>query len=529
MKLKYFIPFIVAIVAMFAISCSEDNEPTYLDGLRVSDSYVSISEEGDTVEIQISADEDWHITCCDTCEIFNHDHMQKGKPSGYLEWLDIDKISGQAGTHIVKFSAAKYTGGRSAEVFLVCGDKVQHINIIQGLSTIIPATCKEVLDGPDSKTYRVTGTCTSIANTTYGNWYINDGTGEVYIYGTLDEKGQTKNFLSLGIEVGDIITVEGPKTTYNGTVELVDVTVVNIQKSLIKVDSVKVGDVVTDTIPATGGYASAYLSCKGSGVSVEIPNEAREWLSIISITAGSNPVVLFKATENIGGDRSTTVVFKTSQSGVDYTSEMTINQVGQIVECSISDFIAAPVGETQYRITGIITNVAKADYGNVYIRDYSGEVYVYGIGAKGDFAKLGLKEGDIVTLVGKRGVYNDTPQMTGGKYETHKSVVPVSIAQFLTMPDGADTYYMVSGNIVSIEKPDYGNCYITDGTNNLCVYGCYPGWGAKGDYRKGLFAEKEIKIGDNLTVIGPKTTYGTTIEVNGGIYFSHTPANFTTK
>mgnify|MGYP000063794915 CR=1 FL=1 len=49
---------------------------------------------------------------------------------------------------------------------------------------------------------------TAIANTTYGNLYLNDGTGEIYIYGTLDASGAEKNFLSLGIEVGDEITVQ---------------------------------------------------------------------------------------------------------------------------------------------------------------------------------------------------------------------------------------------------------------------------------------------------------------------------------
>ena len=142
----------------------------------------------------------------------------------------------------ITFSADATLDGRTAELQLVCGGKTQHINVIQGLSTVSDATCAEVIAGPDSKTYRVTGTVTSIANTTYGNWYLNDGTGEVYIYGTLDAKGQTKNFLSLGLEVGDVVTVEGPKTTYNGTVELVDVTVVSIKKSLIKVDSLSVTD-----------------------------------------------------------------------------------------------------------------------------------------------------------------------------------------------------------------------------------------------------------------------------------------------
>ena len=78
---------------------------------------------------------------------------------------------------------------------------------------ITTATCAEVLAGPDAKTYRVTGAVTGIANTTYGNWYMNDGTGEVYIYGTLDKSGrdgQNNSIAAWGIEVGDEVTVEGP-------------------------------------------------------------------------------------------------------------------------------------------------------------------------------------------------------------------------------------------------------------------------------------------------------------------------------
>ena len=91
-------------------------------------------------------------------------------------------------------------------------------------------TCADVIAGEDGTTFRVKGECTEIKNTTYGNWILKDATGEVYIYGTLDAEGKTKNFSSLGIEVGDIVTVEGPKKTYNTTVELVDVKVIAIEK-----------------------------------------------------------------------------------------------------------------------------------------------------------------------------------------------------------------------------------------------------------------------------------------------------------
>lgn len=96
---------------------------------------------------------------------------------------------------------------------------------------VTTATCAEILAGTDGTVYRVTGKCVEIANTTYGNWYLEDATGKVYIYGTLDAEGNTKNFASLGIEVGDEITVEGPRKTYKETVELVDVKVIEIKKA----------------------------------------------------------------------------------------------------------------------------------------------------------------------------------------------------------------------------------------------------------------------------------------------------------
>ena len=46
MKLKYFIPFFLTVVAAVFTSCSDDNDPTYFDEIRVSQSYVSLSTSG---------------------------------------------------------------------------------------------------------------------------------------------------------------------------------------------------------------------------------------------------------------------------------------------------------------------------------------------------------------------------------------------------------------------------------------------------------------------------------------------------
>ena len=504
MKLKYFLSFF-ALVALLS-SCSDDNALTLLDEIQVSSSYVSIDVNGGSNTITVNAKEAWSF---DEAEL----------PA----WLTVSPMNGGAGETEVTFTAPAAPDGRNTVLHIACADKSQTINVIQGLAVVHNATCAEVIEGPESKNYRVTGTVASIVNTTYGNWYLRDETGEIYIYGTLDAKGNTKNFLSLGLEVGDIVTVEGPKTVYNGTVELVDVTVVKIQKSLVKVESYDPEDA---TIPVEGGNVAINLSCKtANGVSVEIPEEERSWLSIVSVTGGSEPVVTFHAGANAGGDRSAVVVFTTTDdSGKEYTAEATIYQTGSIVECSVAEFLEAPVGDTQYRISGVITSVANATYGNVYVRDWSGETYVYGIGAKGDFEAAGLKVGDIVTLVGKRGEYKGTAQMTGAVLEDCKHVIPINIDGFLDQEDNPNVYYMVTGTITEIANPDYGNLYLDDGTNSVYVYGTYPGWGATGDNRKNLLATLGIGVGDQLTVIGVKSTYRDTPQIANSIYFSHEKA-----
>ena len=504
MKLKYFISFF-ALVALLA-GCSDDDAMTLLDEIQVSSSYVSIDVAGGSNTITLNAKEAW---------TFDAEELPA--------WLTVSPMNGGAGETKVTFTAPATLDGRTTVLHVKCADKTQTINVIQGLAVVSPATCAEVNAGPESKTYRVTGTVKSIVNTTYGNWYIEDETGEVYIYGTLDAKGNTKNFLSWGMEVGDIVTVEGPKTVYNGTVELVDVTVINIQKSLVKVEGYDPEDA---TIPVEGGNVAVNLSCKtNNGISVEIPEEAKSWLGIVSIAGGAEPVVTFHANANAGGDRSATVVFKTTDDkGKEYTAQATIYQKGAIVAASVAEFLEAPVGDTQYRITGVITSVKNTTYGNVYVRDWSGETYVYGIGAKGDFEAAGLKVGDVVTLVGKRGEYNGTAQMTGAVLEDSKTVTPLTIDEFLDQEDNPNVYYMLTGTITEIANMTYGNLYLEDETNKVYVYGCYPGWGATGDNRKNWLETAGITVGDKLSVIGVKSTYNGTPQLANGIYFSHEKA-----
>lgn len=500
MKLKYLFPILIAIIAL-TTSCEKEDPMTLLDGIEVSSSYVAIPEDGGQSTITLTTKDSW------TAEKVTTD---KNK----VEWLSISATSGGAGEAKLTFSAEAAIDGRTAEVLIKSGNETQRINVIQGLSKISAVTVNEAHSAPDGKTLRLTGVCTVIENTEYGNWRLQDDTGTILIYGTLDAKGQSKNFKSLNIEVGDEVTVEGPKSTYRGAAQMVDVMVIKLNKSLIKVNSVENAD-----LPIEGGEFIAHLTCKGDGVSVDIPENAKSWLSISSIeSSGESAVVTFKADANTGGDRNTTIVFRTKSGGKTYSTETTLSQKGAVVKATIAEFLAAEVGDTQYRLTGVIQEIQNTTYGNVILKDFSGEVLVYGIA---DFQSKDLKEGDIITIVGKRADYKGTPQVAGAVLESSISVIPATIAEVLTKPDSKEVYYMVSGVISKIDNRDYGNMYLKDGDDEIYSYGCYPGYGATGDFRKGLVAALDLTEGDYITVIAPKSTYNDVIQLNGSFYFSH--------
>ena len=82
------------------------------------------------------------------------------------------------------------------------------------LTDVVPsdATADVIAAAPR---YTLTGTITSCTNTTYGNFYLNDGTGEVLIYGLVGPNGESQYWATSGAKVGDDITVQTIRTEYN--------------------------------------------------------------------------------------------------------------------------------------------------------------------------------------------------------------------------------------------------------------------------------------------------------------------------
>jgi len=108
---------------------------------------------------------------------------------------------------------------------------------IRVLDLPVESLISDAYYGEDGKYYKVSGTVTSISSTRYGNYTIKDDTGmELVIYGTVSEWGYYPldgvnwdgvTLEQAGVRVGSKVTVVGPKTTYSGTPELVDVILVD--------------------------------------------------------------------------------------------------------------------------------------------------------------------------------------------------------------------------------------------------------------------------------------------------------------
>ena len=507
MKFKYIFIMFVAAIGLLA-SCGDDKDLGYLGALQVSLSSLSIPQEGGQVTFEVNSADEWKFMTKD----------KKGVAKDSIPaWITSSCEGGSAGTTEVTFKADATKGANNSTFMLVSGSTIQYITVIQGVLNPPFSTCAQVLAGPDGDTYKVKGTMTKISNTTYGNWYINDGTGEVYVYGTLDANGSEQKFSSLKLEEGDEVTIQGPKTTYKGTVELVNVTVLSYTKSLIKVDSVKEA-----ALPKTGGEFKVYLTVKGDGVTVDIPEADQGWITMTGMTTkGNNAVLTFKAGPNALGARTSTLSFTSTSGSQSSTVTTEISQEGSIVPLTIAEFNAAEKGTAQYRLTGVITKIKNATKPEFTLTDYSGSTTVYGLEG---FADAGLKEGDIITVVGARGEYNSKPQTSGAKLEdSYKAsdLEKVTVAGFLAKPESKDTYYRLSGTIVtsSESKTDlntYGNFGLKDETGEVYVYGLLI---AK-DAEKKQFAKLGLKEGDKVTIIGYRTSYNGLNQVGGAFFYT---------
>lgn len=374
MKLKYLLTAVLA--SSFAFVGCDDDTVGYLDDIQLSETYLSISTKGGTATVTVESSVDWEFVADD-----NWPNVIKRNKDGSIKseepaWLAVDKMSGKAGKEVLTFSAAASEGGREFELTIKAGANKQFLRVRQGSLAAVEVTCKEANETAVGKNVRVKGTCTTIENTTLGIWYITDKTGSLYIYGTLDKKGAKKNFASLGLEIGDVVEVEGPVGEYGGKKQLVDVTVLSIKKSLMKVMTPSVD------VSKTASDVTVKVAYKGRGVFVTLPEDC-SWLTFKGMTykkgeptkIDANPadtaIVAFSAVANESAVERVAEV-KFSSSDAKQSSEGT---------CKITQAPAA------YFVESFLTSMGKFTIHDVTLPE--GSTYVWKHDAERGYMKAG--------------------------------------------------------------------------------------------------------------------------------------------
>lgn len=507
MKLKYIFTALVAALTL-AVGCEDDIE-RYLDEVKVSSSYVAIPAAGGSQTITVNASADWSF-------------------GDIPEWLTVSPTSGAAGETTVSFKADAATSTNETMLYLTCDGKSQIINVLQQTEKVEPQVIplKEFLAKEVSPTvYRIAGTISNIQeiSASYKNatLTISDDEGySVYCYRFGPPSG--KKIEDLGMEVGDFLTVEGARGEYNGSPQMAQGGVfVSLVKSLIKVDSVS----VKEPLPVEGGEFKAYLTCKGEGVSVVVPDDAKSWLSVTSIeTSGTNATVTFIAADNQLGDRATNLTFNTTSNGKVYSAQTSLEQKGSILAVTVGEFLKAAVSPAQYRLTGTVKKISVSEqYNNadITVADALGNsVLVHRMKpASGKITDLTIGVGDKLTVLGQRGEYNGTAQMVNGVYESHVHYIPATIKEFLAK-EVSDVEYIVTGKIVNIKEisASFKNATLTiadDEGTTLYVFRMKAAEGGPAIENIGL------KVGDVLTVIGKRGEFNGSAQMVNGYYVSH--------
>lgn len=495
------------LMALFT-SCEQDLEVA--SKVSTDKSVYAVEANGGEVTVKLLAPQDWTAT------------VSPASSLDEVEGITVEPASGSGSSQIVEVivKVPENKGyNRKANVSFV-GETISGAITISQVGEkgerLLECSIAEFLKKPvDASVYYVlTGVVANSVNPdTYSNFDLVDPkTGDkVLIYG-LAKKEDVSNqkiglLKELGIEEGDQITIASTRGAYNGTPQGMKSYYISHKKS--EAPMIKLG-------------MSEVTAAKGSDFDLAVSSNMVTW----TLSSDVSWLTFAPAT----GDKSTTVKVSVAEDGEGTEGVITLAAEGlesvsckvtrtDIKDVTIAEFLEAPVGDKPYRIVAKIESIVNDQFGNLYAEDATGRVYVYGLTAtkqaKNDksFPTLGLRAGDIITIVGTRGQYADAKvedqkeQVSGAYLEASCKSTDVTITEFLAKEVASkyleSPYYRLTGVIKEIVKEEYGNFYFKEEASEtfVYVYGLTKAPVAKNDKS---FASLGLKVGDKVTLVGQR-------------------------
>lgn len=190
------------LLACLASACSK----SVVTSLSALSSALSLDAEGGPQEVSILTNQDWHV------------HLG-------ADWLSVTPASGGPSdsyqTLTVTARENPEESPRTATLTVTAGDKSARIGVTQAGKPRFTIRDFRARKADKSTWYKLTGEIASVENEEYGNFFIFDDTGFVYVYGLCKASVATndKSFSQLGLKVGDSVTMMTLRSEYDGTVE----------------------------------------------------------------------------------------------------------------------------------------------------------------------------------------------------------------------------------------------------------------------------------------------------------------------
>ena len=414
--------------------------------------------------------------------------------------------------------------------------------------------------------YYVKGTVTGFYNTTYGNFYLTDGTNQICVYGLYSEDGSTRyDKMEVKPVDGDEIVVYGVLGQYNGTPQFKNAWFIKFVEDEPVEDPY--GCISIEEAIALGSakehntYTEEKYYVKGTVTGFYNTTYGNFYL-----TDGTNQICVYGLYSEDGSTRYDKMEVKP----VDGDEIIVYGVLGQyngspqfknawfveFVEdepveedpygcISIEEAIALGSAkehntytEEKYYVKGTVTGFYNTTYGNFYLTDGTNQICVYGLYSEDGstrYDKMEVKpvDGDEIVVYGVLGQYNGSPQfknawlmeiVTGETPAPHEhkfvngvcscgekdpnyvepEVKTISISEAIALGSAQahNTYttekYYVEGTVTGFYNTQYGNFYLTDGTNQICIYGLYS---ADGKVRYDAMEVKPVD-GDKVKVLG---------------------------
>jgi hypothetical protein len=436
MKLRYYLLSILAGAAL-AAGCAREEVISSLAEFKPEFSCIGLPYEGGISSTGFTATASWSVD-----------------ENSVPKWLTVTPTSGGSGSSSLVFATDPNPSAtaRTADVLVNVGGRQQRLIVTQAGAGPIDApisTIKEVMDGSDGEVFRIKGTVTGIRNTNYGNIDVKDATGSIYIYGVLNDFGQAPKdaeggWESFGIEVGDVVTLQGPRSLYNGvTLELVNASIIEVEKAQILMDETefKVG--------SDAGTLDIFATVKAKGVLV-VP--ADPWIRVTDIRAGKKDEVIY----SVEYDANTT---SKARKGV-----IEFKAPGYVMEVSINQQGIPPTGRSVTEIVSLDDNtlvetlpsvvVAKSGQGYI-ISDGTSAIYVYD--KNKEFTEYAV--GDQVKVFATKTTYGGVPELAtltaiekdGTAPVNHPAVKDIT-GEALTYAASSAEYIQFTGKLVVSEK-----------------------------------------------------------------------------